>query len=260
MTALTNNTALTLKFRLETALHKSRHELCMNEVKYLLVEKGIFEETKRVRTMEEACEEDIRERMARRFNLVLWKYYEYGEKLYYHEQKARWNNHEQMAAAFLYDYFKSEPNAVHHLEDVTPSAIKSLNAIDKSILLEERPLQNTRVRATPGRSDSRADDLWRPLSENPEISPECDNEEVDLLSLQELIRGKWSDEPSSPKRLRVTSPALSDPDTVTSQIRDADQPPREFLATEAFWEEYIRNDEARSLEPADPSRKHKSCD
>ena len=61
MTTLMNSTTLMLKYKLETALYKSCQETTMNETKYLLVEKGIFHETKRDQTMEEACEEDIQE-------------------------------------------------------------------------------------------------------------------------------------------------------------------------------------------------------
>ena len=61
MTTLTNSIALTLKYKLETALYKSHQDTTMNKMKHLLVEKGIFHETKRDQTMEEACKEDIQE-------------------------------------------------------------------------------------------------------------------------------------------------------------------------------------------------------
>ena len=61
MTTLMNSIALTLKYKLETALYKSCQETAMNEMKYLLVKKRIFHETKRDQTMEEACKEDIQE-------------------------------------------------------------------------------------------------------------------------------------------------------------------------------------------------------
>ena len=57
-------TGTMLKYKLETTLYKSCQETTMNEMKYLLVEKGIFHETKRDQTMEEACKEDIQEQMA----------------------------------------------------------------------------------------------------------------------------------------------------------------------------------------------------
>lgn len=258
MTALTNNTALTLKYKLETALYKSRQETAMNEMKYLLVEKGIFHETKREQTMEEACEQAIEDSMATRFNIVLWKHYTYGEKIFYHEQKPRWDNRTQMTAAFIYSYFKEEPEAVHHLENVSPSSF-NINARDKTILLDERPPQAINI-ATPGRSDFRADDLWHPWPETLENLPNDAPEEVETLNLDELLRGKWNDDPPSSKRQRVTSTTPSDPETVTSQIRDVDQPPQEFRATEGFWDDYFEQDYARSLEPADPTRKRKFCD
>ena len=64
MTTLMNSIALMLKYKLETALYKSHQETAMNEMKYLLVKKGIFHKTKRDWTIEKACEEDIQEWMA----------------------------------------------------------------------------------------------------------------------------------------------------------------------------------------------------
>jgi hypothetical protein len=256
MTALKNTTALTLKFKLETALYKSRQEMAMNQMKHLLVEKGIFHETKWDRTMEEACEAEIQERMATRYNITLWGYYVYGEKLFYHEQKPRWENKTQGIAAFIYRYFKHEPHAVHLLENVTPTNF-NICASDKAILVEERPPLPT---VTPGRSDLRADDLWHPLQKHPEITQNDEESEVEHLSIEELFRGHWNETPSSPKRQRTTSPTPSDPETVTSQARDINQPRPEFKATESFWDDYLQQDYAVSLEPVDPTRKRKFRD
>ena len=128
----------------------------MNKTKYLLVKKEIFHETKRDRTMEEACKEDIQEQMATQFNITLWGYYTYGEKLFYHKQKPRWENRTQMTTTFIYSYFKHEPQAVHQLKNVSPSNF-NINASDKAIMLRERP---PLVQVTLGWSNLRADDLW----------------------------------------------------------------------------------------------------
>ena len=102
--------------------------------------------------------------------------------------------------------------------------------------------------------------LWHALPKDPENTINDDENEVEDLSLDELFRGRWNDAPPPSKRQRMTSPALSDPDTVTSQVRSDGQPPREFTATETFWDDYFRQDYARSLEPVDHSRKRKFCD
>ena len=105
--------------------------------------------------------------------------------------------------------------------------------------------------------------LWHTLIEHLEIPENPSREqstEIETLTLEELFRGKWDNTPPPYKRQRMTSPTPSDPDTVTSVFRDVDQPPQEFRATESFWEDYLKQDDARLLEPADPSRKRKFCD
>ena len=87
---------------------------------------------------------------------MLWGYYTYGEKLFYHKQKPHWENRTQMTTMFIYSYFKHEPQAVHQLENVSPSSF-NINASDKAIMLRERP---PLVQVTPGWSNLRADDLW----------------------------------------------------------------------------------------------------
>jgi hypothetical protein len=139
---------------------------------------------------------------------------------------------------------------------VSPSSF-NISAKDKAIMISERPPIPT---VTPGRSDLRADDLWHTLPKRPENRSNDEGEEVETLSLEELLRGHWDDSPPPPKRLRTMSPTPSDPETVTSQIRDVDQPPREFEATETFWADYLQQGYAVSLEPANPERKRKFCD
>ena len=99
--------------------------------------------------------------------------------------------------------------------------------------------------------------LWRLRSETPENPI---NAQPEPTTLEEVFSDNASDGPPSPTRQRVTSPTPSDPETVTSQFRDVDQPLPEFRATETFWEDYLRNDEARPLEPVNPTRKRKRCD
>ena len=98
------------------------------------------------------------------------------------------------------------------------------------------------------------------LPKHPENAQNNKDNEVEDLSLEELFRGRWVNSPAPLKRQRTTSPALSDPETVTSQFRDVNQPPQEFEATETFWDDYLKQGYAVSLETADPSRKRKFCD
>ena len=81
-----------------------------------------------------------------------------------------------------------------------------------------------------------------------------------MLTIDELLCGQWSDNPPASKRQCVTSPTHSDPETVTSHLSDVNQPPQEFQATESFWEDYLRQDVTRSLEPINPTQKRKFCD
>ena len=74
-------------------------------------------------------------------------------------------------------------------------------------------------------------------------------EAVETLILNELFCRQWSNDPPSPKCKYVTSPTPSDPEIVTSHFHDVDQPLQEFHTTESFWDDYLQQDAARSLEP-----------
>lgn len=248
MTALKNTIALTLKLQLETAIYKMRQESLLESTMMLLGPVEVFEATSPDMTMEERSEETIRNSYAQRYNQTLRCYYNYGEKLYHQRQAAHWMNRTQTIAAFLYEYFKEEPTAIRFLSNVSPTQLNRLNAADKQTLIKERPPRiQPRQEAFQGLESSRADDLWHD-NENDPIS----------LSIRELEDGRWLEETSRPlKRARTTSQAPSDPETVTSQPRDPDQPPQEFRATESCWDDYFRNYLSESVEIADPSRKRK---
>ena len=74
-----------------------------------------------------------------------------------------------------------------------------------------------------------------------------------MLTIDKLLCGQWSDNLPASKHQHVTSPTSSNPETVTSHCSDVNQPPQEFQATESFWEDYLRQEVTRSLEPIDPT-------
>ena len=102
--------------------------------------------------------------------------------------------------------------------------------------------------------------LWPLLPKWPENLPNNHDKEIETLTIDELLHGQWSDTPPASKHQHVTSPTSSNPETVTSHLSNIDQPLQEFWATESFWEDYLRQDVTRLLEPTDLIQKRKFCD
>ena len=66
------------------------------------------------------------------------------------------------------------------------------------------------------------------LPKRPENTLNDQPDEIETLTIDELLRGQWSDNPPASKHQCMTSPIPSDPETVTSHLSDINQPLQEF--------------------------------
>src|SRR4051812_34732846 len=63
----------------------------------------------------------------RQHNAILAEYYTLGEYLFEADTRFRSGNSHNRIASFIYRYYKDEPEAIEHLENVTPTFVERLN-------------------------------------------------------------------------------------------------------------------------------------
>jgi hypothetical protein len=76
--------------------------------------------------------------MERRTNNCLLVQY-YAEGIHCHKWGLKPKNRNQVIGCFLDEYFKDEPMALHHLNEVTPYLIQRVSASKRTSIIQEKP-------------------------------------------------------------------------------------------------------------------------
>jgi hypothetical protein len=122
-----------------------------------------------------------------------------------------------VVAAFLFDYFGTEPEALAYLSDVTFANIYSVPAVDRATIRQQRPEH-------PPPAPSPDPDYHSPSTEPPQYSPSPSPPYFDVLGQNTNSPGEmWPAGPNSPFLLPESTPFQYSPSPVEPD--DFYQPP-----------------------------------
>jgi hypothetical protein len=112
----------------------------------------------------------------RQNNLLLQEYYYLGLYLHLSDKPTQEGNRAHNIGSFLYLYFQDEPQALAHLQDVSPNNIHRLSQQSREIMLASRPkpltLSPTSTLMVQGLNQPSPGEMWHHGPNSPLLVPE----------------------------------------------------------------------------------------